>query len=202
MLDKSFKRCYNKDIERQREVKKMKKNREMNAMMTIGNALRYYRKFSGANAYIIGFVYKHKLYIAVVEEIMPRQVKVMRASTKNGGYLKLQMNMTVKNKEQLIRKGAQCLMNEEETARFLEENSGFCGVAFERLVYELNGQTPREKENVGFWVCGDINIDGIEYQVKWENAQIVNFQTLRELQNCGADYKSYVPRRGRRKAKA
>ena len=46
----------------------------------------------------------------------------------------------------------------------------------------MNNQEPREKDNVGFWRGGDINIDGIEYQVKLNGAQIVEFRTLKKLQ--------------------
>ena len=47
------------------------------------NAIRYYRKFSGADAYILGFVYKHDLCCITVDEIMPRfMLFVMPSSTK------------------------------------------------------------------------------------------------------------------------
>ena len=53
--------------------------------MTKGNAIRYYRKFSGADAYILGFIYKKKLYMIAVDEIMPRYMAIKRASSKSGG---------------------------------------------------------------------------------------------------------------------
>ena len=58
--------------------------------MTKGNAIRYYRKFSGANGYILGFIYKKMLYMITVNEIMPRYMAVKRASSKSGGGEKLQ----------------------------------------------------------------------------------------------------------------
>ena len=48
------------------------------------NAIRYYRKFSGADAYILGFVYKHDLYCITVDEIMPRFMRVEKSSSKKG----------------------------------------------------------------------------------------------------------------------
>ena len=59
--------------------------------MTKGNAIRYYRKFSGADRYIIGFVYKHELYAIAVDEIMPRFMKVEKSSSKKRGHEKLQL---------------------------------------------------------------------------------------------------------------
>ena len=57
--------------------------------MTKQNAIRYYRKFSAADAYIIGFEYKHEVYVAVVDEIMPRLLRVERESSSKGGKEKL-----------------------------------------------------------------------------------------------------------------
>lgn len=165
--------------------------------MTKGNAIRYYRKFSGADAYILGFIYKKMLYMIAVDEIMPRYMAIKRASSKSGGGEKLQFVLNNALKEQLIRKGAMCI----GSADMVTEVEGNKGVSFERLVYKLNGQTPRDRDSVGFWKCGDININGTEYQVKFEGAQIVSFRTLHNLQQCGADYKNYQPKVGRKKLK-
>ena len=52
--------------------------------MTKENAIRYYRKFSGAQGYILGFTYKKKNYMATVEEIMPRFIRVEKEASKKG----------------------------------------------------------------------------------------------------------------------
>lgn len=154
------------------------------------NAIRYYRKFSAADAYIIGFTYRKQTYLAEVKEIPPRYMKVERESTSNGGGEKLQLRLNNKAMEELIRKGA-CPI--EFTP------NGNKGVEFEREVYRLNGQTPRPKDNIGFWVSGDITLDGKEVQVKFNGAQIVTFSTLHNLQKAGKDFRSYVPKVGRKR---
>ena len=146
--------------------------------MTKGNAIRYYRKFSGADAYILGFIYKHELYAITVDEIMPRFMRVERSSAKKGGHEKLQFRLRNEHKEQLIRKGAQKIGTETD----LLEIPNNKGVSFERMVYRMNGQEPREKDNIRFTEGGDINVNGIEYQVKLEGAQIVEFRTLTKIQ--------------------
>lgn len=55
------------------------------------------------------------------------------------------------------------------------------GVMFEKLVYEINGQTFRGKDNVKFTEGGDIVIDGKEIQVKYEHARICYDKTLQKL---------------------
>ena len=160
--------------------------------MTKGNAIRYYRKFSGADAYVIGFVYKKKCYMAIVKEIMPRYIRVERTSSKKKAKEKLQLRLNNKFKEQLIRKGA-------TEIDYTKVKGGNNGRAFEMWVQNFFGQEVKEWDNVGFWVGGDVCVDGVEYQVKFEGAQIVAFDTLHNLQKCGKDYKSYVPKRGRKK---
>ena len=141
------------------------------------NAIRYYRKFSGADAYILGFVYKHDLYCITVDEIMPRFMRVEKSSSKKGGHEKLQFRLNNALKEQLIRKGAEKIGTETD----LLEITGNKGVSFERMVYRMNGQEPRPKDSVRFDKGGDININGVEYQIKFDGAQIVEFRTLNKI---------------------
>ena len=144
--------------------------------MTKETMIRNYRKFSVADAYAIGFVYKHDLYVATMDEIAPRYMKVERESSKKGGHRKLQLRLNNQYKEQLIRKGAECIGSEDMLIG--EYNKG---VEFEKLVYERNGLEYRGKDNVGFWVSGDVEIDGKQIQVKLEGAQIVVETTLENL---------------------
>ena len=75
--------------------------------MTKGNAIRYYRKFSGAQGYIIGFTYKKKNYMIRIEgELMPRFLKMGKQASKKGGHEKLDLYLNNELKEELIRKGA------------------------------------------------------------------------------------------------
>jgi hypothetical protein len=144
--------------------------------------IRNYRKFSAADAYILGFIYQHNAYMVEVEDIMPRYMKVERCSMQNGGARKLQFRLNNQYKEELIRKGATCIGSEDVVIGDYNK-----GVEFERLVYEMNGQTYRGKDSVGFWVAGDININGRELQVKFEGAQIVVETTLENLKKKARD---------------
>lgn len=139
-------------------------------------AIKKYRKYSAADMYILGFVYQHKLYSAEVEEIAPRFMRVERESSKKGGKEKLQLRLRNKDMKYLIRKGAQCLG--EENLLQGEYNKG---VEFERLIYNTNGQEYRGKDSVGFWMSGDIEINGRQAQVKLNGAQIVVYSTLENL---------------------
>lgn len=144
--------------------------------MTKETMIRNYRKFSAADSYILGFVYKHEVYMIEVKEIMPRYMRVEHESSKKGGCAKLQLRLPQNYQKQLIRKGAVCLGSEEMLND--EYNKG---VEFERIVSELNGQTFRGKDNVPFYVEGDLEIDGRQVQIKFNGAQIVVERTLNKL---------------------
>lgn len=139
--------------------------------------IRNYRKFSAADAYMLGFVYQHNLYMAVVDEIAPRFMKVEREASKKGGHQKLQLRLNNKYMSQLIRRhNAVCLGSES-----LLGVNGNKGVKFERLISELNGIPFRGKDNVPFWKDGDLTVDGVSYQIKLNGAQIVVETTLEKL---------------------
>lgn len=145
--------------------------------MTKETMIKNYRKFSAADAYILGFEYKHIIYMVMVDEIMPRYMKVERESTKKGGKKKLQLRLCKQYKEQLLRKGAIALGDES-----ILNGAYNKGVEFERLIFNRYNQEFRGKENIGFWKEGDIEIDGKQIQIKLNGAQIVVENTLLRLQ--------------------
>lgn len=145
--------------------------------MTKETMIRNYRKFSAADSYILGFIYKHEVYMIEVKEIMPRYMRVEHESSRKGGCAKLQLRLPQNYQKQLMRKGAICLGSEDILNG--EYNKG---VEFERLVSELNGQTFRGKDNVPFYVEGDLEIEGRQVQIKFNGAQIVVERTLKKLQ--------------------
>lgn len=145
--------------------------------MTKATMIKNYRKFSGAESYIIGFIYKHQLYMIKVAEIMPRYMSVQHSSSKTGRVPKLQLTINNSHKEQMIRKGAICL-GSEDLVICDDLNKGF---AFERLVSEFYGIEYRGQDNVGFWVGGDLEVNGEQIQVKFQGAQIVAEKTLERL---------------------
>ena len=144
--------------------------------MTKQTMINNYRKFSAADAYIIGFVYKHILYAVQVAEIAPHYMRVEKESSKKGGHNKLQLRLTNSSMEELISLGAEIIGAEDMLISDYNK-----GVTFERIIYERNGLEYRGKDSVGFWVSGDINIDGKEIQVKLNGAQIVVETTLENL---------------------
>lgn len=146
--------------------------------MTKETMIKNYRKFSAADSYVIGFIYKHEVYMVEVDEIMPRYMSVERESSKNGHAPNLRLRLSKKYKEQLLRKGAICLGGEELVCDSKFKNKG---VQFEKMVSEIYGIPYKGKDSVPFYVQGDISVNGKEIQIKFENASIVTSSTLERL---------------------
>ena len=158
--------------------------------MTKETMIRNYRKFSAADAYILGFEYKKHVYAIAVDEIKPRWMDVEREASGKGGKRKLQLRLHAADIQLFLRKGAKPVCSIED---FLEaKNDQRCknnrGVAFECVYSETHGIPFRGKERIGFWHDGDLTLDGISYQLKINGAQIVvenTLETLKEFKRLG-----------------
>jgi hypothetical protein len=147
--------------------------------MTKQTMIRNYRKFSAADSYILGFIYKHEVYMIEVNEIMPRYMRVEHESSKKGGCAKLQLRLPQNYQKQLIKKGAVSIGNEN-----ILNGDYNKGVQFEKIISEMNGQEFRGKDNVPFYVSGDLEINGKQVQIKFNGAQIVVERTLEKLKKA------------------
>ena len=143
--------------------------------MTKQTMIKNYRKFSAADCYALGFIYEHNLYVAMVDEIAPRFMRVEHESSKKGGCAKLQLRLTKPYQLQLIRKGAKCVGGES-----LLDGKYNKGENFEKMVTEFYGQT-WEKDNVPFTDDGDLTVNGVAYQIKFEKATFTNEKSLARM---------------------
>ena len=148
----------------------------MVVIMVKSTMIRNYRKFSKADFYALGFEYYGVIYMAIVEEIAPRFMRVERECSKKGGKQKLQFRLNKQYKETLIRKGAIALGNSDILKG--EYNKG---VQFEKAVCEFYGVEWGGKDSVPFYVSGDLTVNGLECQVKFDGAQVVLESTLENL---------------------
>lgn len=135
-----------------------------------------YERFTGAEGYAIGFHIGDDVYCAMIDSIPRRYTKIQKESKSNGGGYGLYINVkNEKFKNELLKNATKV-----GTLADLEGDYNK-GVMFEKLIYEINGQTFRGKDNVKFTEGGDIVIDGKEIQVKYEHARICYDRTLKNL---------------------
>ena len=136
--------------------------------------IKAYRTYSAADAYIMGFVYDKSLYFVAVDEIMPRFLNVEEASRNQGENLRLRLRKA--QKQSLLKKGAICLGSADK----LVADKYNKGEIFEKIITEYYGQE-WAKDTVPFWVQGDINLDGVEVQIKLDGATLMNTKQLKKL---------------------
>lgn len=154
--------------------------RNMTATMTKGNFFRYYNKLAGCHAYLIFFAYGKEIYMATTDRIAPRWCIEARESSKNGGAQKWKMSLKKAQKEELINKGAQVVCSKEEFENIPYNNKGHKCECWLHEHYNLGEYKP---DSLRFDKGGDVCIDGIEYQVKFENASLTNVKVLRRAQD-------------------
>ncbi len=146
-------------------------------MSRLDRMRRDYERFTGAEGYAIGFHVGENVYCVMLDRIPRRFTRVQKECAKMGGCYGLYINVKSKKaKTELMKKPV--LVG---TVADLEDEKYNKGVMFEKLVYEMNGQEFRGKDNVRFTEGGDIVIDGKQIQVKYEHARICYDTTLTKL---------------------
>ena len=142
--------------------------------------IRWYRQMNCSEMYILGFIRNHRVYLIHYDgEIPPRYIRYCQASRGMGSQIRF--DPIVKYKDQLIRKGAACIGDESELFPASCKNRG---ERFEKLVFEMAGQK-WQKDCVPCWVAGDININGVEIQIKFEKATFTDEQKIKNWRSRG-----------------
>ena len=137
------------------------------------NALAY------THQYIFGFAYKGVVYAVTTNaDVLPYVLKLDKAS-RGAGYA-LRFKPTNAQKLMLIAKGAEVVGTVEWFNNEVATNKYNIGENFERIITERNGQT-WEKDNVPFTIDGDLKVDEVAYQIKYDGATFTNEKTLAKL---------------------
>ena len=145
-------------------------------MYRIDRMRRDYERFTAAEGYAIGFHIGDDVYCAMLDTIPRRFTRVQKECKRAGGGYGLYINVrTKKAKNELIKKAVKVGTMADLNGKYNK------GVMFEKLIYELNEQTFRGKDNVRFTEGGDIVINGKEIQIKYEHARICYDKTLTKL---------------------
>lgn len=143
----------------------------------------FYRSNAGTHNYMIVYSYVNRMFIACIDDkrtdFLERATRVDRMSSKRGGWATLRMarkNELIDVIESCAHEIIDMKMNLDEFEE-LAKNSQYTGSkqvnrgnAAERwITEELAGQT-WVKDSISFDKQGDVVVNGIDYQVKFENA--------------------------------
>ena len=146
--------------------------------MTKGNFFRYYNRLTGADRTLVFFEYKSNIYIHECHHIAPRWAHEEFESSKNGGHQKFKMYISATEKVKLVPKSTMVMTLAEFNA-IPYANKGHKCEAWLYKACNLGEYTPDHKR---FDECGDVEIDGIQYQVKFQNASLTNVVVLHKAQ--------------------
>lgn len=132
-----------------------------------------YSELSAATSYILGFIFNHSLYMVKMPELSENFFDVEKQSEKNGGGYALRVRLNKETKKELIESGAEKVGSDMD----LKDSKYNKGETFEKIVTEKYG-LEWEKDNIPFYVCGDISVNGEEIQVKLDGATMCSQKSL------------------------
>ena len=146
--------------------------------MTMTEMMNAYNARSASHAYALGFVCGGKVYAQKLSFAeLSRYFKLDRASSKRGGFAKLRIKLTAKDRAELSAT-AELIGGADLLTKDAAHNKG---ENFERELTERWTAETWVKDSVPFWVAGDIRVDGVEIQIKLDGAELTNEKILSRL---------------------
>lgn len=139
--------------------------------------MELYAKHAKAHKYLYGFVRNGLVYWFIADSFV-EYVRLDKAS-RGAGY-SLRVKISAAQRKKAIQTGeAKVLCTKAE---MLEKKGSLnWGECFEKLITEMYGKV-YVRNRIGFDVAGDININGEEVQIKFENrATYANEKRLKKL---------------------
>lgn len=141
--------------------------------------LNGYHKMAFTDNYILGFSYKGNIYITYSNGAnMEKFVKLDKASRGQGYSIRFKPSASDKI---YMLMGAKVICSVEYFQHMVDTTKYNKGEILEKLVTEIEAGTKWEKDNIPFTEAGDVVINGIPYQVKFENATYTNEKALASL---------------------
>lgn len=141
--------------------------------------IQKYSKLSFSHDYIFGFKFDGNIYMTIVKaSVLPYVLKLDKAS--RGAGMSLRFKPTKEQKTMLLSFGATLLCSEKYFNETVKESKYNKGEIFEKFVTEYFGQE-WEKDSVPFYQDGDITVNNIPYQIKYESATFTNEKQLARL---------------------
>ena len=143
------------------------------------NLIDRYNTVAFTHEYIWGFEFKGNIYMAITDASVMPFVTCLDKASRGAGYA-LRFCPNAQQKMALMPK-AELLCSK----KFFEETVTACkynkGEIFEKMVTEHFGQV-WEKDNIPFTEDGDITVNGIAYQIKFQKATFCNEKSIANLE--------------------
>lgn len=143
------------------------------------NLIDRYNAVAYTHEYIWGFEYKGNIYMAQTDSSYMAHVCTLDKASRGAGY-SLRFRPTVDQKVALLPKSKILCSKEyfETTCKASKYNKG---EIFEKIVTEYFDQV-WTKDDIPFTKDGDITVNGIAYQIKFQKATFCNEKSLANLE--------------------
>ncbi len=138
-----------------------------------------YNTLSYTHNYIFGFEYKKVIYAVTAKAEDLPYVLTLSTASRGAGYA-LRFKPTVAQRLYLLAKGAEVICSSEYFKNEVANSTYNCGEVFEKMITEKLGQV-WTKDNVPYTEAGDIEVDGIAYQIKFNKATFTNEKSLARM---------------------
>ena len=149
-----------------REIKE--RNRTMKNEVMRHKMTSFYKETAFTHHYIFGYAYKKNVYMTITtDEVLNEVITLDRAGHNEGVAIKFKPNNAQKLMLMSINNEPICT---EEYLETLTKNSKYNrGEIFEKIITEKFGQI-WVKDNIPYTEDGDITINGVAYQIKYQRA--------------------------------
>lgn len=138
-----------------------------------------YNELAFTHDYIFGFIDRGNVYMAISSsDMLPFICKLDKAS-RGAGY-SLRFKPTKTQKELLKTEQLICLGSEAYFNNMVANSKYNKGEIFEKMVTEYYGQA-WTKDSVPFTEDGDLTVNEIAYQIKFQGATFTNEKTLANM---------------------
>lgn len=151
----------------------------MKKELMLAHLVRAYDRKSFTHRYIFGFAEAGNIYMVIADSsVLPYVTYVDEGSRGQGYSLRYRPNKA--QRELLKQFGYTVLCSVKFFEGLVKASKYNRGQLFEKLVTEYYGQK-WEPDKVPFWEGGDLEVDGIAYQIKFNKATFTNEKTLMNM---------------------
>lgn len=155
----------------------------MNKKAIFESMVKYYISKSYTHNYIAVFTFDGVVYMVIIgNDFFNNGVKLDKAS-RGAGY-SIRFKPTKSDKINLLAKGAKVLCSIEYFEELVKNSKYNKGEIIEKLVTEYYGQEWK-KDNVPFTDDGDLTVNNIAYQIKFERATFINEKQIARMRAEG-----------------
>lgn len=144
--------------------------------MTLIGMQREYNKHSAADEYWFAFIRNGKVYFIKLKHIPRKYMRLTHAASYRGGYAKIKLYISSDECDKKIKNGTAIYLCEE--FNLYDDPKHNRGENVERIITEKYTTNAWVKDCVPFWVAGDIEYEGKQIQIKFNQAELTNESTL------------------------